>query len=164
MSDIDPTNPHHGRDWSILGGILKKIIIWDISMQNPYLVRWDLELPFKWSLKLHKILRPDADRCAHDHPWWFWRLILHGGYREICGHDNRTQDILPYSFHYCPPGFRHRITELFNGGPSWSLVLTGPKINDWGFYTQRGWMIWHEFVNVARSVRVLWCDDGSELK
>jgi hypothetical protein len=45
--------------------------------------RWSIALPCGWSIKLHHLLRPDYDRCPHDHPWNFWSLILWGGYEEI---------------------------------------------------------------------------------
>ncbi len=147
---------------------LTKRVITDISGQSEYLVRWSLWLPFGLSLKLHKIVREDDDRCAHDHPWWFLRIILWGGYLEACGTDNHLvhrkpwRPWAPWRIYFCPRSFRHRILELPEG-VSWTLLLCGPNQVTWGFYTTRGWMLWETFVYAARSKRILWCDDGRSL-
>ncbi len=140
--------------------------ITNIEGSAPYLVRWSLWLPFGWSLKLHKIMRADDDRCSHDHPWIFLRFILWGGYtEEFSKADEPTKTIerKPWRLSYCGANFKHRITKLTTTH-SWSLVLCGPSVREWGFFTREGWVGWRTFVNMARSARVLWCDDGKELK
>jgi hypothetical protein len=149
--------------------IVTKRVITEIHTDAPYLVRWSLWLPFGRSVKLHQILRADSDRCSHDHPWRFWRIILKGGYTEVAGSDNKTRVLKPWRpwafwrIYFCRKNFRHRITELTDG-PSWTLVLCGRAIRRWGFFTKGGWMHWKDFVNEAWAKRVLWCDDGRELK
>lgn len=148
--------------------MLTKKIITDIAGTAPYLIRWSLWFPFGISLKLHQIVRPDDDRCPHDHPWWFIRVILWGGYSEICGdgnievHRKPWRPWAPWRIYFCGYGFRHRITELPRG-ESWTLALCGPRTRDWGFFTRRGWMQWRSFVDASRGKRVLWCDDGRVL-
>lgn len=148
--------------------MITKRVITDIAGTSPYLIRWTLELPFGLSLKLHQIVRPDDDRCPHDHPWWFLRVILWGGYVEEHGVDNRVahrkpwRPWAPWRVYFCSPQFRHRITELPRGS-SWTLALCGPRGRKWGFFTTSGWMHWKAFVDAARSDRVLWCDDGRVL-
>lgn len=141
----------------LLRGLVAYRVIRDIAQTSDYLRRWSLRLPFGWSLKLHEIVRPDDDRCEHDHPWWFWRLILRGGYVEEIEGVTRVRK--PLSLTYCGAKFRHRITEL-RAPSSWSLVLCGPKLERWGFYTKAGWMHWRAFVDAAVSARVMWCEDG----
>lgn len=157
--------------------MISKRVITDISQTAPYLVRWSLWLPFGLSLKLHLILRPDDDRCSHDHPWWFVRIILWGGYWEEWSlnapYENNTKQPsmvfrkpwrpwAPWRIYFCGLRFRHRITDLPRGR-SWTLVLCGPRSQAWGFFTTGGWMHWQKFVDAARSQRVLWCDDGRVL-
>lgn len=158
--------------------MIEKRVIMDLARTSPYLVRWSLSLPFGLSLKLHLILRPDDDRCAHDHPWWFVRIILWGGYWEEWSRDSGDSDDrlriigrshrkpwrpwAPWRFYYCGHDFSHRITELPRGR-SWTLVLCGRRSRDWGFYTRTGWMAWRAFVSAAWSQRVLWCEDGRVL-
>jgi hypothetical protein len=153
--------------------MITKRVITDISGENAYLVRWTLPLPFGWSLKLHQILRPDDDRCAHDHPWWMLRIILWGGYTEYRGSALAPDQLrlaecrpwrpwAPWRIYWCGRHFVHRIAEL-PAGSSWTLALCGPSSGTWGFYTRRGWMPWDVFVFLARSKRVLWCEDGRQL-
>lgn len=70
-------------------GLIKKTDISNLQGSSPYLTRWSLSLPFGWTLKLHKIMRADDDRCAHDDPWWMLRVILWGGYLEAHGPEHR---------------------------------------------------------------------------
>jgi hypothetical protein len=143
--------------------LVKKTIITNIEKTSDYLVRWSVRLPFGWSIKLHKILRSDNDRCAHDHPFAFWRLILAGGYWEECGPDNAEVHRGAGNLSYCPLSFRHRILRL-DRKASWSLILCGPNNGDrWGFFTRTGYMPYRKFIQAARSARVLWCDDGRVL-
>ena len=47
-----------------------------------YLTRLTLLKTPLFSVRLHWIHRADYARDAHDHPWWFWSLVLRGGYVE----------------------------------------------------------------------------------
>ncbi len=145
-----------------------KRVITDLYRTAPYLVRWSLWLPFGWSIKLHQILRADDDRCEHDHPWCFLRIILKGGYLEVVGADKRVavrkpwRPWAPWRVYWCGPDFSHRILDLLSG-TSWTLVICGPRMREWGFFTREGWMHWRSFVDAAIGKRVLWCDDGREI-
>lgn len=90
----------------------------DIDLEGDlYLRRWWL-LGHKNSntgaLMLHKMYRPDADRCHHDHPWPFTTLVLWGGYTtkrshsailRPVNHTGRTRaGTDPGSFGAIPPG------------------------------------------------------------
>ena len=137
--------------------------ITDISGENTYLERWTLIIPFiGWSIKLHKISRADDDRCQHDHPWWFFRIILWGGYEETVGNNLKVKKRRMFNMSFCGKNFRHRIIKLYRTS-SWSLVVTGRNSGKWGFYTKLGYMTWQSFVDAARSARVLWCGDGRVL-
>lgn len=46
-----------------------------------YMSRWIFEHPLG-TVRLHHIRRPDMDVELHDHPWWFFSLILKGWYEE----------------------------------------------------------------------------------
>ena len=111
---------------------------------EPYLVRWTLLSTPWFSVKVHHILLSDADRCEHDHPWPFVSLILWGGYVEHV-HD-RASWIGPGRLRYCPAHWRHRL-ELDR--PAWTLVVTGPRCREWGFWTRRGWMSWRRYDQVG---------------
>jgi hypothetical protein len=48
-----------------------------------YMSRWVFKHPLG-TVRLHHIRRPDMDVELHDHPWWFFSLILKGWYEEEC--------------------------------------------------------------------------------
>lgn len=137
-------------DWLLM----KKI---DIHIEGDlYLRRWVLVRTPWFQVMLHKILRPDADRELHSHPWWFRSIILKGGYveevlnssaenlkrgvvttaylprrrGELCGHDL--------------DGF-HRIDRLLDG-PAWTLVFTKGKEQAWGFLVNGKWVHNQEYL------------------
>jgi hypothetical protein len=62
---------------------MKVFIIDDVCTKTPYLIRLTFFELWGFSLKLHIILRSDADRDHHDHPWTFWTWMLCGGYWEL---------------------------------------------------------------------------------
>lgn len=137
----------------------------DFGGVNEYLLRWSLWLPFGLSLKLHRIIRADDDRCEHDHPWWFIRVILYGGYKEKI--KGKVYDRLPWRpwafwrIYPCLPSFQHAIIKL-NKKENWSLVLCGRNKGTWGFITKQGWMRWDAFLNGTRQQLVVWCGKGDE--
>lgn len=148
---------------------ITKRVITDLAGTSPYLVRWSIWLPFGWSIKIHKIMRPDSDRCAHCHPWPMLRIILNGGYVEEYGpygkvaHRKPWRPWAPWRIYWCGAKFRHRITELPDK-VSWTLALMGGKEREWGFYTKAGFVPWRKFVDETRATRVMWCDDRPEQK
>lgn len=134
--------------------------------ENPYLLRWWI-IPRneRFNIYLHKFLRDDEDRALHDHPWWSLGIILHGAYKE-----HLQNGIVKIRVAGWPvlrkPEHQHRI-ELFNRviceehdsgnhyyiDPEkpkhqvWTLFITGPKIREWGFWCEKGFVPWYRFVN-----------------
>lgn len=113
-----------------------------------YLTR-NIIYAFGGTLRLHKFWRGDDDRASHTHPWNFWTFPLanyleqrfnHGGcigtYRvqawrwhaRSCFHEHivlgREKAHLDFSF------------EPLDPRPFYTIVVTGPKINEWGFYPE----------------------------
>jgi hypothetical protein len=146
--------------------IITKRDINDISGAELYLRRWSLWLPGGWSVKLHKIVKADDDRCQHDHPWNFLRIILWGGYVEERGSETFIlkpwRPWAPWRIYPVRGNFKHRIDHLLCN-ESWSLVFCGPRYRQWGFFTKAGWVMWRLFVDEAASKRILWCEDGRTL-
>lgn len=104
-----------------------------------------------FAVYLHKIVRPDADRELHDHPWDFVSLILRGGYIE------ETEGRGP-GFTYRQKVWRkpfrlvrhkaedfHRIDAL-SDVPAWTLVFCGRRRREWGFKTDKGWVRWDQYL------------------
>jgi hypothetical protein len=145
-------------------GVTKRIFLWvkrkDITDGQGvlYLRRWILTPPiFGYQLFLHQIVRPDHDRCLHDHPWGFIGLILWGGYVEDLKDGTRRTNKPWRVINRLNPTFTHRIHSLLNGKSSWTLLVRGPFKREWGFYTPSGWMSWRAFLAIAEKTRVLWC-------
>lgn len=112
--------------------------------QRPYMLRWFV-IPRNSLLNvyLHKFLRDDDDRALHDHPWWFLSILLSGTYREVIP-SGRTRWRRCFSVVLRRATYRHRV-ELRDGIPCWTLVITGPRIREWGFWCPRGFVHWKVF-------------------
>lgn len=121
--------------------MFSKRVIRDEATGDPYLIRWELIVTRWFSLKLHRILRPDWARDLHDHPWWFVALVLRGGYVEEVeyAHIRKVR-----WFNWKPATGAHRIVTVKPN--TWTLVLTGPRCRKWGFYTVEGWVHWKRYL------------------
>jgi hypothetical protein len=93
---------------------------------------------------VHHILLSD-DECVHDHPWAFVTFLLSGGYGE---RSLIKSSLLRYRWHprwsllYRPASYTH---ALIIGKPVWTLVITFKKIQEWGFYTPKGFVAWYKY-------------------
>lgn len=112
--------------------------------------------PVPWiALRVHHIRSSDEGRDFHDHPWTFLSLILRGGYYEerpyegpllpakaidryMCGSTGKEYTRSVYNaprllLRRARQWHRLRLpTELQECG-TWTLVLTMPRCQDWGF-------------------------------
>lgn len=93
------------------------------------------------NMRLHHILRSDAERDMHDHPWDFTSHLLSGGYREFTP-DGVADYWAPAVLHRKATDV-HRIELL--AGPMWTLIITGPWLKPWGFYTANGFVPWQQY-------------------
>jgi hypothetical protein len=99
-----------------------------------YMHRWEL-VPQSWglpiSIRVHHILRADADPYLHDHPWNWRSVILCGWYEE--------EDVFGQCWIHLQGETRaasaetfHRINRVSKGGV-WTLFIMGRWRNRWGF-------------------------------
>lgn len=132
--------------WAFLSGL-------DVGTDgDPYLDRLRIIQTPLFGVYLHHIHRPDRDRDPHDHPWAFASLVLAGAYEESVWPDKRD-----------PQGVFVRRRPRFSGarldrdaahiitmvkGPLWTLVLTGPKRSDWGFWRDGHFIPWRKYLEV----------------
>lgn len=130
--------------WSFLSGH-------DIgSPDDPYMDRLCIvRTPFA-SLYLHHIHREDTDPDPHDHPWAFASLVLCGWYQETVWPDKRVHLRTTvrrrgqFSLRRLDRDAAHKITAI--SGPLWTLVLTGPRRGDWGFWVNGRFAPWREYL------------------
>lgn len=131
--------------------------------ESVYMYRWLLLLPFAVFgvriIRLHRIMRSDADRHLHDHPFDFTSFLLSGGYRETTPCDDCSDELADCSTPHpnectCDGGRRTRLWPRFSvvrkraedlhqltlERPVWTLVFAGAKRRDWGFATESGWV------------------------
>ena len=124
---------------------------WD----NPYMLRWYVLPRNRWiNLYLHKFCRDDDDRAMHDHPWWFLSFMIRGMYTEIIAQDPDTNSGRGFvrsapSVAFRRAEHRHRVVlERDDTGmvvPCWTVVITGPRSREWGFWCPRGFVHWRDF-------------------
>lgn len=119
--------------------------------ERPYMLRWYLIPRNAWmNVYLHKFMRDDDDRALHDHPWWFVSVMLWGSYLEWRPDQLHAGAIRPRRRGWLSAVFRfaedrHRVT--LDRGPCWTLVITGPKSREWGFWCPQGFVHWKNFVD-----------------
>lgn len=159
VSPVSPTAPPAGFWQRLLGR-------YDIKIgDNVYMERWRL-VHRKWlGVRVHHILRSDADRELHDHPFDYVSVILKGGYFEHVPDTRVVKGWRPWSGMgastrrtWYGPGsvlFRraesaHRLEQPRDTQgrevPAWTINLRGPLRRVWGFYTADGWLSEAEFV------------------
>lgn len=128
-------------------------------------------LPF--ALRVHKISTIDYDRDMHNHPWSFISIVLRGGYTEkrpmfeeprfLRCHDIESGEWIDYepSLHYMRlPGSialrrasdRHVISAVLPD--TYTLVFQFRKVQEWGFFTPKGFVPWREYdgMKIAKNV------------
>jgi hypothetical protein len=126
---------------------------------NTYLERWGFELgrAGRWGgVFLHHMSGPDPGKDLHDHPWWFASLVLKGGYLEnrALTRDSEnevTNERRRWSWRSLPLTQAHTIWKLL--GDTWTLVIHGPRRQDWGFYTPDGWVFHKDYDNTRRGLK-----------
>jgi hypothetical protein len=123
----------------------------------PLLNRWYLayadgdrrqrsDIPF--NVFIHQFMSSD-EPILHDHPWWFFTIILKGGYWEHLRDGSRVWR-RPGSFRFNRGTF-HWI-EIPESGKTWSLFIRGRKTREWGFLENNVWVHWKEYLDKHRLV------------
>lgn len=121
-----------------------------------YMKRWRLLHLKTCGMRIHNIVRDDADRELHDHPFTFLTFILWGGYFEETldtskvGIDERGYPFTKKKW-YGPGSILlkraedlHRL-DMGPKGSAWTFSLRGPTWRQWGFLTKDGWIPAYEF-------------------
>lgn len=93
----------------------------------------------KWfGLYLHRFHRSDDATELHNHPWkWAISLVLKAGYVEFRKQEFagdpwiQYREVRPGALNWLTDRDFHRV-EL-DRGDAWTLFLTGPRVQDWGF-------------------------------
>lgn len=136
---------------------------------NPYLYRWMIingkRDGIGAAVYFHIQVADDPERPLHDHPWDNFSVILSGGYIEkMCMEAALPTERNTYTFHRHPgavifrqAAWSHRLFLPKQIYPyTMTLFSTGPKIRDWGFWYETGWVpYWDVTRNIdGKSVHV----------
>jgi hypothetical protein len=111
----------------------------------PYLRRWVIEI-FGFAVRLHHWYSSDDSRAPHDHPYSIVTVVLKGGYDDVVYRragkdwalDRETISKIrrrPGSIQRWSPLHTHYV-DVHPGG-CWTLIFTGRRVRNWGFWTAR---------------------------
>jgi hypothetical protein len=136
-----------------LFGVERSTIVHNGSV---YMHRWILY--FGFTLRVHCFMRGDKDVALHNHPWWFitfplqsyteeyWIPHVYSGLFGSVGHRSRRV-VRAFRFHFRGVGFRHRVLDPLSTIPTWTIVLSGPRAQEWGFFPKPNVFIpWHQYI------------------
>ena len=123
-----------------------------------YMERWKIFEGDWLNVRVHHIARRDEDRHLHDHPWNWASLVLRNGYieavpRQISPEFEGDKEIVEYRVRvagdFCVRRAldRHRIASVRPG--TYTLFITGPKINWWGFITRQGKVYYRDYLKAG---------------
>jgi hypothetical protein len=106
-----------------------------------YMERWHLLKTRRLSVYVNKICLPDADPWFHNHPWRkSWSVKLWNHYTEIVElvFGRPPEAGFLYQYRRIPGRFsripeRHRIIELNEDKPVWTLFIGWRSDHPWGF-------------------------------
>lgn len=123
--------------------------------ERPYLRRhWLLPRNPVFNIYVHEFLRSDDDRALHTHPWLFrvsW--ILEGSYIDWMPGNGNPQRPVPRFLRAGDVSWQwgasaHRVQLFMQAGqeqPCWTLFTTGPRVRQWGFLCEHGFVHWKLF-------------------
>ncbi len=101
-----------------------------------YLQRWHLIPRNRWcNIYLHRFIASDDATC-HDHPWGFTSVLLRGVYDEVQPHRTTTRRAGSIAVRRAQHRHSVRLRRDASGRevPCLSVIITGPRIREWGFW------------------------------
>lgn len=132
--EIDAQTVEQARNW----GFFHRFLIGDKN--NIYLDRLTLLTTPWFSIKLHRIYRPDQQRDLHTHPWNFLSIVLRGSYIENTPAGLKRCRLWNWKW----AEDSHSIREC-SRSPVWTLVFTGRRRRVWGFIVDGKEIPWNEY-------------------
>lgn len=118
--------------------------------QAEHITRFHLIKTPWFAICLHWIHKPDPEPDLHDHPVTFLSIILKGWYSEwrqrswVGGGYLRRVWRKRYNWIEARSDDKHSIACVSPGG-CLTLCFMGPKVREWGFHTNEGWMYWKDY-------------------
>ena len=114
---------------------------------HEYATVWVLRIIFTTlTIRIHHWYGSDDQEAYHDHPQWFWLLVLWGGYDDYspiprhlpqpCGLPQRVDRLRWLSWRLRPASYQHFVKPRTKN--VWTLLVFGGEKRRWGFYETRG--------------------------
>lgn len=97
------------------------------------------------ALCLHWINGPDPEPWLHDHPVSFLSVILRGGYAEKRERNGKLRLVVHRWFNFARASHEDKHTIMFVRKNTLTLCFMGPKVREWGFHTDAGWIHWKQY-------------------
>ena len=128
-----------------------------------YLYRWHLWRTRWFRVYLHHFVGDDWSMDLHDHPKRFISIGLKGWYREwrpckVCGGarcERPTVYRAPWIRSF-PAEHIHRIETPSKS--CWTLVIVLKSTREWGFWHERQFVPWRQYVNSEVADKMKACD------
>jgi len=116
------------------------------EVDSKYITRLHIIKTPWFAICLHWLHKPDPEPFHHDHPVSFLSVILWGAYSEIRNGKFKFR----YYFNYmsASPNDRHTIVSVSPN--TLTLAFMGPKVRDWGFHTDKGWVYWKDYYQTRK--------------
>ena len=114
---------------------------------------------------IHNFHREDIDQHLHNHPWgWAFSVVLSGSYTEermvglgepeMVGilESRQVRQVITdvrrvRFFNRLTKNDYHKVLQLH--GDVWTLFITGPRIQDWGFLVNGRHIPWKQYLGVV---------------
>lgn len=101
-----------------------------------------------FAVSIHWLNHPDVEPYLHNHPVSFLSVILWGGYTEERLISNgkygaHTADCTHNLWNFVRTTTFHKIVDVAPG--TVTLCIMGPKTQEWGFQTPKGFVSWKEY-------------------
>ena len=92
-----------------------------------------------FAICIHWIKKPDPEPFEHDHPVSFLSVILRGRYTEKRNNVYKRNKW----FNFFRATDNHTIMDC--DPDTMTICFMGPKVRDWGFHTDEGWIYWRDY-------------------
>jgi len=124
---------------------------WTIT-DSEYITRLHLLKTPWFAVCLHWLNKPDPEPYLHDHPVSFLSIILRGGYSETRVMDDEPAKIVKHNwFNFVRATPKDRHTIILVKPKTLTLALMGPKVREWGFHSEKGWILWKDYYTAQRA-------------
>lgn len=93
-----------------------------------------------FNIYIHRFIGDDKRIDLHDHPWHFASVLLSGGLMETYLTDTgwyATRKLRRFRPRLYRATYKHRFSLPVDQHSATTIVITGPRFRDWGFYRDK---------------------------